>query len=134
MKSIKYIILISLIFVSCSSLECDKFKTGKFEYQSKYVGKILIERDTHYQTETVVDSGMVARCRIKWLNDCSFIMFDRKLLKGKEIIKDVKFVEEINRDTIYNEIIEIKGNEYKTKSKFYSSLDWFEGGITKRIE
>ncbi|KRB57157.1 hypothetical protein [Flavobacterium sp. Root186] len=129
----RYIIIITLIFSSCSSLECDKFKTGKFEYQSKYVGKILIERDNHYQTETVVDSGMVARYRITWLNNCAFIMFDRKLLKGKEVINDSKFVEEMNKDTIYNEIIEINGNEYKTKFKFYSSPEWFEGDITRKI-
>lgn len=130
----RYIIIIALIFSSCSSLECDKFKTGKFEYQSKYVGKILIDRDNHYQTETVVDSGMVARYRIKWLNNCGFIMFDRKLLKGKEVINDSKIVEEMNKDTIYNEIIEINGNEYKTKSKFYSSTEWFQGDITRKID
>ena len=60
-------------------------------------------------------------------------MFDRKLLKGKEVINDSKFLEEMNKDTIYNEIIEINENEYKTKSKFYSSPEWFEGDITRKI-
>lgn len=126
------LLLISLL-ISYSSLDCQKFRTGKFEVESKYLGTIIIERDTHFQTETIVKTRTVARYKIKWLNDCSFIMFDRKLLKGKDPITDTKFIEEIDKDTILNEIIEINGNEYKARSKFYSFPDWYES-TTKKIE
>jgi len=129
----KTTLIVTAFLFSYLSLDCDKFRTGKFEVQSKYVGKILIERDANFQTETIVKSGNVVRYRIKWLSDCSFIMFDHKLIKGKELISDPKLVEEMDKDTILNEIIEINGNEYKTKSKFYSFPDWFES-VTKKID
>ena len=130
----KIILLALVTFISCSSNDCKKLKTGKFEFHSKYVGKILFERDKNFQTETVVDSGTVARYKIKWLDDCSFIMFERKLLKGKELIPDPKFVEAINRDTILVEITEVNGNEYQTRSKiFNSNEDWYLSK-SKKIE
>ena len=129
----KISLLIIPFLISYLSLDCDKFKTGKFEVQSKYVGKILIERDDSFQTETMVASGNVVRYRITWLSSCSFIMYDHQLIKGKELISDSKLVEEMNNDTILNEIIEINGNQYKTKSKFYKFPDWFES-VSKKIE
>ena len=129
----KLTLLLLSLLISNSSLNCQKFKTGKFEVQSKYLGTIIIERDAHFQTETIIKTGTVARYSIKWLNDCSFIMFNRKLLKGKDPITDTKFIEEIDKDTILNEIIEINGNEFKARSKFYSFPDWYES-TTKKIE
>ncbi len=128
-----FLIIIVTLF-SCAQKDCKKFQTGKFEFNSKYVGKILIERDRKFQTETVVDSGVVARYKIKWLDDCSFIMFERELLRGKEMIPDPKFVEQINKDTIINEIIEINDREYKTRSKIYNSQeDWYISN-TKKVD
>ena len=104
----KITLIITAFLISYLSLDCDKFRTGKFEVQSKYVGKILIERDVNFQTETIVNSGNVVQYRIKWLSDCSFIMFDHKLIKGKELISDSKLVEEMDKDTILNDLIETK--------------------------
>lgn len=129
----KFILIITSILISYSSLDCNKFRTGKFEVQSKNLGKILIERDNNFQTETVIKYGTVAKYRIKWLSDCSFIMYDRKLLKGKEHIPNAKLIKEMGKDTILSEIIEINGNEYRAKSKFYNFPDWFES-VTKKVE
>lgn len=114
-----------------AALDCDKFKTGKFELESKYGDKILIKRTNKFQTETICRNENVVRYKIKWLNECSLILYGRQLLKGTEEIPDIQFREKFDADTIFNEIIEIKGNQYITKSKFKHFPDVFESTTRK---
>lgn len=126
-------VLIIILFFCKTSLNCDKFKTGKFEVQSKFGGKVIIERNHKFQTETLTRNGNVIRYKIKWLNECSFLLYGRQFLEGTEEIKDPKIIEEFAKDTIFNEIIEITGEEYRTKSRVNKSQRWFEAK-TRKIE
>ncbi|MES2543541.1 MAG: hypothetical protein V4548_01555 [Bacteroidota bacterium] len=128
-------VIFSLIFMFSvnTNINCDKFKTGKFEIESKYGGKILIKRTHKFQTETVTRNGNVVRYKIKWSDECNFILFDRKLLKGIEEISDINFRKELDKDTIYNEIIEINGTRSRVISKMKNFPDVIES-ITQKIE
>ncbi|MHC0440692.1 hypothetical protein [Flavobacterium sp. 3-210] len=127
----KFLIPIVIIVLTNISLDCDNFKTGKFETPSKFGGKVIIERTKQFHTETLTRNGNIIRYKIKWLNDCSFLLYDRKLLKGNEEIKDPKIIEQFAKDTIFNEIIEINDSEYRTKSKINNFEKWFESTSTK---
>ncbi|MFH6996048.1 hypothetical protein [Flavobacterium sp. FlaQc-48] len=126
-------LLIIILFLGKTSFDCDKFKTGKFEVESKFGGKVVIQRNHRFHTETLTRNGNVVRYKIKWISDCSFLLYGRQLLKGTEEINDPKIIEEFANDTIFNEIIKINGNVYTTKSKLYKFKKWYES-TTRKIE
>lgn len=119
--------------MSNASIDCGKFKTGKFEIESKFGGKIIIERNNQFHTETLTRNGNVIRYKIKWLSDCSFLLYGRKLLKGTEEIKDPEIIKEFAKDTIFNEIVETSESEYHTRSRLYNSQKWYNS-VTKKVK
>ena len=53
----------------------------------------------------------VSEFDIKWTSDCSYILFNRRVVKGKDNMPaDFKI------DTLYNEIVEITGDKHKIVS------------------
>ncbi|AWM12447.1 hypothetical protein DI487_00170 [Flavobacterium sediminis] len=127
----KILISFFLLLLSTNNSDCNKFRIGKFEIESKFGGKILIERTENFQTETLTRNGNVTRYKIKWKSKCSYMLFDRKLLKGKEEINDTIFREKLNKDTILCNIIDVKGDESRVVSKMGNFPDLFESIIRK---
>jgi len=76
--------LISLSMMSCGNVSnkmfdscdnCEQFRNGKFKLTLKTKTEdihFLIERNDSIQTETVVNTGQVAKLRIKWTSPCSY--------------------------------------------------------------
>ena len=127
----KILISFFLLLLTTNNSDCNKFRIGEFEILSKFGGKIIIERTENFQTETLTRNGNVTRYKIKWKSKCSYILFDRKLLKGKEEITDTKFREKLNKDTIFCNIVEVKGNESRVVSKMGNFPDSLESIIKK---
>ena len=57
-----------------------------------------------------IESGVVSEYKIKWTSDCSYILFDRKVIKGVDILH--------TKDTLYCTIIAVTGKEHKVRSYF----------------
>lgn len=71
------LLLSFFLFVSCfeTKRECQKFKTGEFEFTYQLNGQTFkgsFERNDSLEFETV--NGRVDTNRIKWINDCEWVV------------------------------------------------------------
>lgn len=80
-KKLKFILyplsigLLSFSFDNENDLECKKFHIGKFEIiDNKINHHVIFERDTEFQIETNQNSGAITKCKIKWLDDCTYVL------------------------------------------------------------
>src|SRR5690606_24183765 len=74
-----------------------------------------IIRTKDKQTENVGKTGLVSEYDIKWTSDCSYILYNRRVVKGKDNMPtDFKI------NTLYNEIVEINGDKHKIVSSIKS--------------
>lgn len=106
------LLLIALTLLSFTLKdECKGFRNGTFELNSAEGKKHTIIRKGNKQTEYVEKAKSLSEFDIKWIDDCSYILFNRRILKGEDLYSDS------NSDTLYVEVIEIKGNFFKIKSK-----------------
>lgn len=103
--------LLLLIFLTPSIIfadknDCGKLKEGTFKLIDNSVYTIVRTKDK--QTENDARTGSVTEFDIKWLSECTYILFNRKVIKGAD--------EDTEIDTLYNEIIEINGAHHKVRS------------------
>ena len=76
MKKSSYLIIISIILLSCSSSGYNKLKQGTFEL---YLTDTLIAhvyRDENIQIEKYTDNGEILVAKIKWKNKKTLLMKD----------------------------------------------------------
>jgi len=71
------IITPTFLMISCTSsknqVDCEKFKTGRFELHSEFDNSVsLIDRNDSIQTETNTTSGLLAKYKIKWTGKCQY--------------------------------------------------------------
>ena len=102
----KYILIIILPFlISNKNLTCADFHSGTFELPSVDGSTHRIVRKDNKQTEFVGKTGLVSEFNIKWLNDCKYLLYNRRVIKGKDEAP------EFNKDTLINEIISVTDNK-----------------------
>jgi hypothetical protein len=89
-----------------SSSNCSKFKTGVFKLDDFSV--YTIQRSAHKQIENDIKTGSITALDIKWLTDCTYILFNPRVIKGVDDIP-----EEFKTDTMYNEIRNINENSFE---------------------
>jgi len=111
MKISLLIIVFFSFFSSTNDLNCNDLKTGVFQLNSVDGSTHTITRYKNYQTENVGKTGLISQFELKWVSDCAYILYNRKVIKG---IDENKW--EFENDTLYNEIVEINGNEHKVIS------------------
>ncbi|MEP5339450.1 MAG: hypothetical protein ABJL44_14360 [Algibacter sp.] len=85
----KFKLLISLLFlfIICAELSgqnsfaevkkmnCVDFKTGKFEVVDTSLNHhIIFERNKDFQIEKNQNSGAVTKCKVKWINNCTYVL------------------------------------------------------------
>jgi hypothetical protein len=102
--------LISFLFLQ-RDVNCKAFKEGTFKANSVDGSIHTITRSSDKQTEHVGKTGLISEFDIKWISDCTYILFNRKVIKGKD-----EWPAELNSDTLYNEIVEVTGDDYKVVS------------------
>lgn len=118
----KYLILALL---SCSFIsdkpDCNSVKIGTFKLESIDGSEHIITRTENKQTENVANKGLISEFSLKWTSDCTYILFNRKVIKGVD-----EWSAEINADTLFNEIIEVSKGRHKVISytkRFDSKLE-----------
>lgn len=115
----KNLILLPLIIISTLSFaqekNCSKFKNGKYKINSQVSGVSHIERKGSRQIEYGEFSGLKVKLKVKWLNECTYTLQLKKVIKNPG-----KF--DIPKALILTvEILEIKENSYvqKTSANLY---------------
>ena len=114
------IILLSLFTFKASSqtVDCFKFKTGKFRVTDPRIGGVTItERQGSYQTESNEALKLKIRFNITWLSDCSYT------LKLDQVLRNENKVEVPSNLTISVTIIATEKDSYtqEISSSMYSS-------------
>ncbi|PCH98633.1 MAG: hypothetical protein COB85_01105 [Bacteroidetes bacterium] len=106
--------------------DCNTFKTGIFKLVD--YGVYTIVRSDNKQRENDALTGLISEMDIKWLTDCTYILFNRKVIKGVD-----KAPPKMNLDTFYNEIIHIDGNRYTVATTF-KKLDFTAEAILVKVD
>jgi len=75
-----YLALTSLIY---TSYDCKEFQQGTFKLDDHNGHVSIIVRDANKQIETNDGNGSVVEYKIKWSDDCNYILSDRKVIKGE---------------------------------------------------
>lgn len=84
------LLLIPVLFYSNinTQLPCDDIREGRFNIPLSipgYEGQFTyLERKGPYQIETTSFDSKEVQYRVSWLDDCTYVLFNRKLLKGKD--------------------------------------------------
>ncbi len=100
---------------------CEGARKGTFISIDKITGKTIIQRNDSIQLEENETLGIKYLERIKWINDCSYEVYDIKVMKnekGLNIPSEVFIIslEQLN-DSIFNQTILIKKYNYQHTSK-----------------
>jgi hypothetical protein len=114
-----YILVLILLF-SCKisyagKITCAEARKGIFKSRNRDGSLVTVIRSEDSQTETL-GSGKIIKSEIKWTSDCSFILFNRRLLRGSDSLKT-----DLIYDTLYNEISEINNFWTTINSKYRDS-------------
>ncbi len=98
-------------FCQAGDINCTDLKEGLFKLKSIDGSIHTIVRTKDKQIENVASTGLISEFDIKWTSDCTYLLFNRKVIKGRDDMPaDFKI------DTLYNEIIEVSGDSHKTLS------------------
>jgi len=94
-------------------IECSEIKKGTFNLDSlngnvSYKNSYKIVRTKNKQTEYIKNNETICKYDIRWTSPCSYILFNRKLIKGKNT-----WSVESSADTVFNEIIYVNKNRHK---------------------
>jgi|GEM_PF-514160 len=109
--------LVALIFLSCQEEEakCLSLKEGNFSFQA-YDGKnVSMQRGDGISIENYNFGERISQYKIEWIEDCSYILYDRQLLQGSD--PDPEFSASLP-DTLLVEITEFSEQSYTCVSRF----------------
>lgn len=77
------LILISGLAAFSQTLDCTRFREGKFRIADTRAGAVIIaERNSLYQTETSEALKAVVRFRISWQDNCSYTLKLDKVIRN----------------------------------------------------
>lgn len=108
----KYILFLLLPFLfQTGSTDCKGIKEGRFNLESNDGSIHTIVRTKDTQTEKVGKTGVISEFDIKWTSDCSYLLFNRRVIEGEDSMIDVFEI-----DTLYNEVVEVNGKFHKVVS------------------
>jgi hypothetical protein len=94
--------------VKDSTTSCKNIREGTFKLVDNSVYTIV--RSAKTQMENDARTGKVSIMDIKWLADCSYILFNRRVVKGTDDMPPGMI------DTLYNEIKNINGSSHIVSS------------------
>jgi hypothetical protein len=112
MKKI-FILLLFPFLYQCQStnIDCKDIKEGLFRIESVDGSLHTIVRTKDKQRENVGRTGLISEFDLKWTSDCSYILYNRKVIRGKDNMPS-----EFKIDTLYNKITEVNGDSHKVIS------------------
>lgn len=102
------VLLFALHNQTVTTSECDKFKQGTFKLDDGQDVYTII-RTQNRQIENSQRTGGTMEFKIRWMSDCSYILYDPKVIKGDDLPS--------GPDTLYCKITSIDGLSYRAKCK-----------------
>ena len=106
---IRFIILIMLPgFCSAKKITCNDIRNGIYKEHGLNGSLNIIVRTNEKQTETSGKSGIIVEYNIRWTSECTYLLFNRHVISGNEIITTIS-----NKDTLYNEVTELNKDWHK---------------------
>jgi|GEM_PF-2641028 len=105
LRHFKILLLLCLPLVCRAGTDCSDLKEGTFRLVSEDGSVHTIVRTSDKQTESVSPNGVITEFNIRWTADCSYVLFNRKVLAGEDPLPA-----NIRLDTLYNEITGKEGN------------------------
>ncbi|MEZ4936889.1 MAG: hypothetical protein R2799_04780 [Crocinitomicaceae bacterium] len=103
--------------------DCTIFRNGKFKIESEVSGTSYIERKGNKQIETDVRSQMKIELKVKWIDECTYILSFGRVLKNPE---NTTFPEDF---VIKVAIVEVHNNYYVQES----TSEFFDGAIRSKV-
>ncbi len=121
------LIHLSLLFLSLSGFlsDCKDFRHGTFVLDDHVGNVYTIVRKGNIQTEEDNATGHMSEFKIKWVDECSYVLYDRKVIKGVDDLPA-----EFANKPLYCRIIKIQGNTFSVACK----MEGEEEIITPPIE
>lgn len=93
----KKLIAISLLFTGICTWgqDCEKFKTGIFEYLPHGAGILTIERTTTHQTMYFDNNDILIQGSIEWVSPCKYIFTCEKVsgYEMQDLIGEKEYIE-----------------------------------------
>jgi hypothetical protein len=116
------ILLCGVSLVNAQVPGCKSIHDGKFKMTTKDYGTTLISRSGSKQIEENKKLEFKAVFDVKWINDCTYVLFNKKQIDGRSSYDFQP------TDSLYVEIIEIRKRSYtgKTWSNFAKEIFEFE--------
>lgn len=118
MRSIFFILILSL-FLSCNKqINCSEFHTGKFRIivnRNNDTEQYLIERNDSLQIEKNLVNGKEATLAVKWVNECEYHL---SFIEGPTEMKEVF---ESYNNTLVVKITSKTQNGYQYSGRFEGS-------------
>lgn len=95
-----------------SENKCSDIVNGKFETTNDDGSKSVITRKGNKQEEITENGKIISEYKVKWVSDCQYLLYDRKVIKGVD-----KYPNMIN-DTLEVNVIQVNKDNYLTKCSF----------------
>ena len=123
------VVMFLFIFLSHSLITFAQEKDCKFLHDGKFrlvgkAGTTIITRDKKVQVEENADMGVVVIYDIKWINDCTYELSFKQLIKGDPSIAGKK-----------GDVLPVHINEIKSKSYIaVTTANFTKQSIEREIE
>ncbi|RYY68830.1 MAG: hypothetical protein EOO13_11235 [Chitinophagaceae bacterium] len=89
---------------------CRSIQTGKFKVTTEY-GTTLVTRTRDTQTEEDAQQGVVMIFDLKWINECTYTLRPKKVIKGDPSL--------MNKDMVLTVVVkEVNKNYYIAETAF----------------
>lgn len=103
--SLLIILLITGMANAQQKPDCKNFHDGTFEIGDAETGISVIERKGNFQTETNAKHGYKAQYDVVWIDECTYVVKNRKVLESKNaLVSDPK-------NEVKVEFITVDGNK-----------------------
>lgn len=127
MKTVSNHKIIAALFLSGFSLllfaqnpDCSKVKTGNFKIFNPGIGLVEITRTKKTQTEVSKVDGYKGKFKVRWIDECTYVLYDKKTIRKGNNQKDV------STGDVICKIIEVGDTYYKVAVSSTFSKQTFE--------
>ena len=102
----KYLYFIVTLLMINSNIKCNGIKKGTFVSRDENTGTTVIQRNDTIQLEENKKLGTIFLQKIKWVNDCEYIIYDTKTIRDDINLdmskKTFKVTFKESKNNIYN--------------------------------
>lgn len=120
MKYLLIISLFSVLFTEAYS-QCNNIKKGTFISVDSLAGKTTIQRNDSIQLEENETLGIKLIEKLKWIDDCSYVIYEFNILRNKGKISNpsgnfIVSLKQVN-DSVFMQTVLIEKSNFKYTSE-----------------